>query len=162
MLPPGGALMFDPRIVQRNELRRINFTQTFNPKKFTVTDTWLDGQELFRKQVKLGLCKHPEWEVWYVLEKHKNQRAHMHGQVILKNILQYPMDVEYYFKLISKLTGVMSKLGICDVKWNDPTVKEDEDWPTYTDYCLKETKDVIYFKNDSEPRHPQYVNLKSF
>lgn len=155
--------MFDPRQPARNELRRMNFTSTFNPKKFTVTDTYLDGQVLFRKQMKIALCKHlPEWEVWYVLEKHKNGRAHMHGQVIIKQIMAYNMDVELYWKLISKVTGLLSKLGICDVKWDDGIVKTDEDWPTYTLYCLKETKDIVYFNQCDDVTRPRYISLKSF
>lgn len=123
----------------------LNFTQTFNPYKFTTTDTLFSGQELFRKYVNQTYRKFgPDYKYWYVLEKHENNRYHMHGQFYIS----FVGDRQTQYKFYDCLSGLLKKyIGICVLKWNDKEPRLDKDYKTWEEYCLKEKISYISVEN---------------
>lgn len=114
----------------RNQI--INLTVTFDPYKFTDSDTVWEGP----KQVERFLSmKQKYWKYYYFCsEKHDNGRTHLHGQIILDK------DVSRFDAWDNIVSFLKKKIGNISAKWNieelnGPQCKE---YPTYFDYATKE------------------------
>lgn len=121
--------------------RKLNFTVTFNPYKFTDSDTILVGPELFEEVVRLCLGK-SKWKgmtqkFFYVKEKHKNQRYHLHGQIFFEP----EVFSKFRFDIFDMLNGLIKKkLGICVLKWDDMKIDDSKEYSSYLSYCWKDAE----------------------
>lgn len=127
-----------------NKYRKLNFTVTFNPYKFTDSDTIEEGPRIFREQMKLVLNKKggDDFSYYYVKEQHKNRRYHLHGQIFFENQEVYE---KCRFDIFDRLNGLIKKkCGIAVLKWDNGEVDTSKEYHTYLDYCLKEAQYVTY------------------
>lgn len=115
----------------------INFTVTFDPRKYTLSDTWSVAIERF--ETKMNMKKQYYKKYFYVIEKHESGRAHLHGCI-------YPSQDRCRFQAYENLVGVLNKfIGNTSFQWNDVDfISKSGEYKTYTDYCLKESPKFKY------------------
>lgn len=131
-----------------NSFPRLNFTVTFNPYKFTDFDTIREGPEIFENCCKIVLNKKGcnEFSYFYVKEQHKNQRYHLHGQIMFHDMQLYKNN---RFDVFDRLNGlVKKKCGISVFKWDDGKIDDTKEYKTYFDYCLKDASVLTYVNTE--------------
>lgn len=118
----------------------INFTITFNPNKFSDSDTVWDGPQFFAKYIKPKAYLH---QVKFTMEKHPNKptRWHLHGIITIGINIKYPLKRFDIITNISKWCN--AKLGNSKFTWDNPDWVGDT-YSTYWQYCLKENPPFYY------------------
>lgn len=133
-----------------NSFPRLNFTVTFNPYKYTDMDTIREGPRIFEECCKIVLNKKGcnDFTYFYVKEQHKNQRYHLHGQIMFHDRQLYQNN---RFAIYDRLNGmVKKKCGVSVFKWDDGKIDDSKEYKTYLDYCCKDATYVTYIDNVGE------------
>lgn len=137
--------------------RQINITITYS-HKFDKCDTLVQYKEV-EKTLNMLTCYHPNAEVVFYQELHKNGRAHLHG--FIRNI---GYDVELYEIINLKL---YRQFGNVKLYWDDPgyVFGDNSEYKTWEAYCKKENNQPVIDSKSYLPGaiYPEYgVTAKKY